>query len=343
MAKIIEGNDKSKVLRLLERIYAEKFEAIDVHALFFELREYSREHSLFRELAHFIAHPERNKGKFVDYFISYSEQVRFVWNYRINGETLNIFEPFPEYISNLLYNRVSKINKDKLQRNFNYTPSKLKKEIKRKILNNSNYSYFEKDISIQLKNVVLFCLSEIGVESEILNQSVIIDDIINTLKGINISFDEAKIRGKSDKIMLSILLLLHSKIIVIDNCNTEEQPYLSILFDGEENNVRNAKLGIFGILNSPTGDNIKIAFPIISTDLVLENYCDDVLLKEILKSKHNNEITRLLKFSDFKLTFAEKSDRRIQNAVIFIFRITASGKYRAIIFSVKDSTVHKKN
>jgi hypothetical protein len=72
-------------------------------------------------------------------------------------------------------------------------------------------------------------------------------------------------------------------------------------------------------------------------------YCDDNLLCKILNSDKNNEITRPLKFNDFKLSYTTKSKKKIKNAVIFIFRKKRNGSMRAEILSIKDSTKHSES
>jgi len=113
------------------------------------------------------------------------------------------------------------------------------------------------------------------------------------------------------------------------------------LFDKRINNIDEQHLGLYGILNLPEGDELKIAFPIISTNLLLSEYCDDYLLNDIINSKTNNEITCPLEFNKFKLSYSSKSKKEIKNAIIFILRQTENIKCRLEIFSLKDSNKHK--
>jgi hypothetical protein len=340
----LEGNDKNKIQRLIDKIISGKFDDNDIDVLLSGLRDYSKKDSLFRELAHFHAHPQiRDQGKFKEYFISYIQQVKFIWQYRFRGEKIDLYNPFPKYILDLLYEYINKIDKTLLQKKYNIVPHKLKKEINKNIVidDKNNTVYFKATISLQLYDIIIYCLKQIGGQKEILTQNMIINDIIYTIKNNDIIFDEDEFKKESNKIMYCILLLLHLKTIEIEENSKDEFPYCSILFDKKEKKGENIHLGLYGIMNSPEGDGIKIAFPLISTDLLLSEYCDENLLNEILTSGKNDEITRLLEFNNFKLRYAPKSKKEIKNAVVFIFRLMEDGKGRLEILSLKDSTQHR--
>jgi hypothetical protein len=343
MSIFLEGNDKNKIQRLTDKIISGKFDDNDIDILLSGLRDYSKKDSLFRELAHFHAHPKiRDKGKFKEYFISYGQQVKFIWQYRLHGEKINLYNSFQKYILDLIYYYINKIDKTLLQEKYNIVPHKLKKEINRNIVidNKNNTVYFKATTPLQLHDIIIYFLKQIGGQKEILTQNVIINDIIYTLKNNDIIFDENEFKKESNKIMYCILLLLHLKTIEIEENSKNEFPYCSILFDKKEKNIH---LGLYGIMNSPEGDDIKIAFPLISTDLLLSEFCDENLLNEILNSKKNDEITCLLEFNNFKLRYAPKSKKKIKNAVVFIFRLMENGKGRLEILSLKDSTKHKES
>jgi ribosomal protein S26 len=232
-----------------------------------------------------------------------------------------------------------------LQRKFNFTPHKLKKEINKHTIKDEKTDTisFMNSAFPKLYNVIIYCLNQIGIQKELLDQNIIIDDIIRTLKGNGILFNENEFKKMSNKIMLCILLLLHLSTLQIDEKSKEEMPYCSILVDKLGNTRDELYLGLYGILNSPEGDGIKLAFPIISTNLMLSEYCDDYLLNDMMNSKTNNEITCPLEFSNFKLSYSSKSKKEIKNAIIFILRDRGNGNKRLEIISLKDSTKHKES
>ncbi|WP_461256543.1 hypothetical protein [Treponema sp. R80B11-R83G3] len=345
MKNLPEGYSKSVITRLTNMIISGDFNDLNIRELLIELREYSDNNSIFRELAHFIAHHKegRKQGKFVDYIISYSQEVKFIWEYQINNKKFDLYKPFPKYILDIIYNKLNKIDRMELERKFNLTLHKIKKEIKKHIIEDekTNAVFFMNNAFPKLHNVIVYSLKQIGIQKEILDQNIIIDDIIKTLKNNDISFNENEFKKMSNKIIFCILLLLHLCPLQIDENSNEEKPYCSILVDKLGNNRNELYLELYGILNSPIGDDMKLAFPIISTNLLLSEYCDDNLLKDILSSKTNNEITRPLEFNNFKLSYSSKSKKDIKNAVIFIIRDRGDGNKRLEIISLKDSTKHK--
>jgi hypothetical protein len=337
---VLEGNDKAKVQRIVSEIINGNFSDISIDALLFELRDYSQKDSIFREIAHFIAHPERDKGKFRDFIMDYSQKVKFVWDYRVCGKKLDINAALPLYVFDLLFKEIKVINLN-LQNKYNITQHQLIKFIKKNIIKDELHATakFKSQLPSDKIEMITFCFSHIGEQKEILNEDIIINDIIKTLKENKILFDESSFKLQKNNIMLCILLLLHLKTLKIEESN-KELPYCSILYNNE-NDLDNTHLGLYGIMNSPEGDDIKIAFPLISTNLLLKQYCDEGLIYDIIKSGKKNEITRPLEFKNFKLIYSEKSKKSIRNAIIFIIKNEADGKLRMEIFSVKDSIVHK--
>ena len=343
MMNFLEANEKSVITRLVNKITSGDFEDLHVRQLLMELRDYSDKNSLFRELAHFIAHPGRDQGKFVEYIISYSQEIKFIWEYRMNTKQLDLYKSFPKYIMDCIYSKINKIDRMVLQNNFNFTPNKLKKEISKCLVVDeyTNTVFLKSDAFSKLHNVISYCLNQFGVQKELLDQNTIINDIIKTLKSNDIIFNENEFKKMSNNIMLCILLLLHLKTLQIDKNSNEEFPYCSILFNRLRNNIDELYLGLYGILNSPAYDDIKITFPIISTNLLLTEYCDSNLLNDIMNSDKNNEITRPLEFNNFKLSYSSKSKKEIKNAVIFVLRDMGNGILRFEILSLKDSKKHK--
>jgi hypothetical protein len=338
---MLEGNDKAKVQRIVSEIINGKFDDISIDALLFELRDYSQKESLFREIAHFIAHPEREKGEFRDFILNYSKKIKFVWDYRFRGKKLDINTVLPLYVLDLLYNEIKIIDDLIFQNKYNITKQQLLKFIKRNIVKDELHETvnFKYQLPFDKIQVITFCLSHIGEQKEILNEDIIINDIIKTLKENRISFDEKKFKLQSDKIMLCILLLLHLKTLKIEESD-EEIPYCSILYNNETE-LKNIHLGLYGIMNSPEGDYMKIAFPLISTNLLLTQWCDEELIYDTIQSNKKNEITRQLEFNNFKLTYSEKSKKNIKNAIIFVFKNDTEGKLKMEIIIIKDSAFHK--
>ena len=137
--------------------------------------------------------------------------------------------------------------------------------------------------------------------------------------------------------MICVLILLHLRGVETESNSKNELPYCSIFFDRARNNLY---LGLYGIINSPLYDDIKIAFPLIKTNLLVNDYIDYQLMHDISMSKANNEITRPLQLKNFKLSYSEKSRQTIKNAVIFYVRKMNDGRLRLEIVSLKESAKH---
>jgi len=346
MATTLVGNNKHVSQRLVDRITSGNFDDIDVRSLLFELREYSNDDSMFRELAHFIAHPDRNKGKFADYLISYSKKIKYFYEYNYNNKNIDLYKPFPYYIIECIINTIDHIDKTVLQKRFNSTSKILKKLIIKNTVvdKQDNTAYILSTAPIQIIFSIQYCFQQFFIQNEMLNQEIFIDNIIATLKKNNLTFNEIDIKNNSNKILLCILLLLHLRAFNIEDKNANKDlPYISILFDSSKYNIEQKYLGLYGIVNMPEFDNIKIAFPILTTNLLLTEYCDEKLLHDILTSNRNNEITRPLQFNNFKLEYSKINNQSSKSVIIFIFKKEDNTKHKMVIFSIIDGKRTDKN
>jgi len=71
MKNLPEIYKKNIITRLINKIVSGDFDDLTVRELLIELRDYSENNSLFRELANFITHPiERIKGMIFEYILS---------------------------------------------------------------------------------------------------------------------------------------------------------------------------------------------------------------------------------------------------------------------------------
>jgi hypothetical protein len=134
---MLEGNDRSKVQRTVSDIVAGNFDDRFIDVLFFNLRNYSKKDSLFREIAHFIAHPEREIGKFRDFILAYSKKVKFIWDFKVNKK-YDIHAIFPMYALDLLCQEIKLISNEILQKKYNMTQQQLIKLVKRNIVKYEN-------------------------------------------------------------------------------------------------------------------------------------------------------------------------------------------------------------
>ena len=134
--------------------------------------------------------------------------------------------------------------------------------------------------------------------NEIFNQDILINELILVIKGNSLTIDEKAFSLQSSRVTLCALLLLHDTKFDIKGhqvgcCRiASETPSVSLTFiplsevkgDGyfEDFIVREGSFGNLLVRGEIAIDDkqpdIVVSFPIMTTDLVVEEWCDDSLI-----------------------------------------------------------------
>lgn len=305
---------RSKVQKAIEKIESGTFDEFTIDSLFSGLRQYSEKSTLFRELADFIAHPdERNEGIVNESLEAFYLSIRFFTEYASTKTKLNLSTPFPAYIVKLMKYQIDKCDTNDLKNKFNVTRDKLKARIdtifsvdkktklastkKEKVLNN-NFP------------AIQFILSFIGSHPAF-EQKEILSEIVKVVKSNGLKVNEGLFLAQSEKIILLLLLIMHEAEFKHGgrvpgycriSCERTSISHNQRFIDSDGNPVDIEEsfghLQLVGHVVVPKdGNDLKVCYPILVTQLKVEAACDESLFViEAFSSEHPNMLCKKAKF-----------------------------------------------
>lgn len=284
--------EKAKVEKIILNIQSGKFNENDVDNLFIKLRPYSFGLLIFREIADFVAHnDERNRGLVNQSLKTMYLRMKFFREYNQENKEIDLGLPNPEWIRELFLLQVEKIDEGTLKKNTNYNKSELKKEInKAKKIESSFFKYERLDLKIL--NALNYIISFINANS-ICNQFQLIEEIVKVIEKNKLEYIRDDFLQQSDKIMLSILLLLHNSNF---NIKGEELAFCKIGSQKDSISYNTTFINSKGEIvkheeeygNLEIQGHVKLMFnekelgishTIIETNLNIEKWCEKEMFK----------------------------------------------------------------
>lgn len=286
--------EKTKAQKIINKIQTGNFDENDVDNLLMRLRASSHENIVFREIADFVAHNDkRDRGLTNQSLEAMYYSMKYFLEYTSPKISLDITKPFPIWIKTLIKYQIDKIDEEKLREKFFVGQGRLKiridkgfkddKKTKKTLLKNGK-------LSIETLRAIQYVMSFI-ISKEAFSQKDLIDQIINVLSQNKISFDKDKILTESNRITLCVLLLLHNskfdyKGHKLGYCSiSPEKESIShntnfIDNDGNKIDIHESfgNLQILGhVVLKKDGKDLTIAYPIMSTDLDVKEWCSETL------------------------------------------------------------------
>lgn len=305
--------EKTKAQKIINRIQTGIFDENDVDNLFMRLRASSYKNIIFREIADFVAHNDkRDRGLTNQSLEAMYYSIKYFLEYTSPNISLDIAKPFPIWIKKLIKYQVDKIDEEKLREKFSVGKGRLKIRIDKGFKDNkqTNKTLLKKDkLSMETLHAIQYVMSFI-ISKEAFSQMDLINQIIDVLYQNNISFDKDKILAQADKITLCVLLLLHNskfdykghklayctispeKESVSHNTNFIDQDGNEIDIDESFGNLQ----ALGNVVLNKNGQDLTIAYPIMSTELDVEKWCSETLFKiEPLGETNSNYLCKRLK------------------------------------------------
>lgn len=273
-----KSQERQKIQEILFRVEEDTFTPSDIDLLFIKLREFSIFGSVFHEISHFAAHNDnRDKGETFEFIRGFFNSFVFRIEH-IDGKTVSLESPIPAYIiETIKYNiKASKINfQAEYKCSFTSFDSKFK-NVFQKIKGTNSYK-----VKGTLKGTVaqvVYDMLQLLIALPLFNQDQIIDSILETLNKNNFKVNENLFRLRSDKIILFVILLLHSTEYNIDDHNRSK----SIIYINTDKDT----LELWAYIIAPTDSgSTKILFPLISTKINYSLFCtkklSDALFKDV--------------------------------------------------------------
>ena len=126
----LQIKDLAKLNQIIERIQAGRFDANDVDNLLMKLRAYAGEKTIFREVAHFVAHSDaRDRGLAQQSITAFVDSIQYFQEYVPGKRPLDLGVPFPEYIYRLFLSQALLSDERRLKADHKMSHSTLIKKI----------------------------------------------------------------------------------------------------------------------------------------------------------------------------------------------------------------------
>lgn len=212
---------KRSIERRLEEVQLETFSQDTIKLLLIEIREYLPSYSVLREIAHFVAHPERDRGSILE-TVNYAYNRSRVLFRQLDGNKtgkgleldidrlpLDIYETVVWHFTHI------KPNASKLQRfRRSFVLDKVRDSYRpRKPITDMIIKHIQEAIGI------------LSLQSAV-SQADMIQEVVAAVKSVGLGTYSEFILARQNQIMICILSMLHQSLFILKDGNTAEA-YLS--------------------------------------------------------------------------------------------------------------------
>lgn len=281
---------KYNIEQVLEQIHSGVFSTSTISGLLINIREHTESNSQLRDLCDTVAHGDsRDRGLILERFEYYYLRFKFHLEYTQKNKLLDLNFPLPAYVKQLLLCSLKQVtDKDLRKGKLKLSIQEAKSTLLNKIVllqdNNKCRTIHEDNDSLQnINSIVQFLLSRIIVKP-IFEISIIFRNLKSVLKQHNIRHEPNLFNTQINNITLCLLVILHNTIHKLKT-DQSYQVYTSIQTSIENNDLENPPLNLAGSIEIK---GHKFEFPILITNLLMLNYCDDQIIKLCSKGMPNN-------------------------------------------------------
>lgn len=271
----LHESTRIKLNTIVDKIQNGNIEEDDIELILIRLREYSLKDSIFREIAHFIAHSDRDSGKTFDSLYNVYCRMCAFMKYQHNNVQLEINKPLEKWEYDFIINQILICDSTKLKSETDMDNIQAINLIKRYVLK-KNGKYEVQVLGIE-KLIPIFqqAFGFIQIQ-ELFKSDHIIDSFIEVLERNDFKFEKDNIYKYSNIILLAILILMNKRTFKNEN-NILGKTVLYVPNDAFGNLENTIELR--GEILLPQGLNIVITLikmdinieSILSKDLIINN------------------------------------------------------------------------
>ena len=264
----------------LKKIENNNFHENDIYIIYLLLRQNinygnSSHENIVYELSNFVAHNNiRDRGIIIDAFPDFYYVSLYFFNYLLSGEKIDLTGKFQSNIKYLCLNKLNRMDEKTVKNIFGERKSILQRAINKAIIcDASNEAIIEKSAPKVIYDIILILLNRIPLDP-IFTDNDIIESLLKVLNMHNIKYNKHELLKQKEKIMLSILVLIHHTTITN---KLGIKIYCHIYFNIDTNNL-SLNLGYL----VPNNEWIGFMYEAISTKLNIYNFCSKKLIKRHL-------------------------------------------------------------
>ncbi len=322
---------RTKVQKAISKIESGEFDELVVDNLLGGLRQYSGKNLIFRELADFVAHSdERDEGVIYNSLEAFYLSIKYFTEFTSPEKSLNVSQPFPKYIIKLMKYQIDKCKNEDLKEKFNVTKERLKSRIDTMFsLEKKTGNALVKKEKVLRNNIdaLQHILGFIG-SYPAFEQENILSEVIGVIKANDLEIDEDQFRAQSEKIILSVLLLMHEAEFKYDastpgfckiSCDKTAISHNQRFVDSNGKPVeREESFGSLQLLGhvviQKDGKDLNVCYPVLSTTVKVDLACDDSIFGiEPLNDEHPNMYYKKANFEQ-ELILTENGQLGAKNA-----------------------------
>lgn len=303
---MMKFSEKTKTEDVIKRIQSGSFDTLDVDNLFSKLREYAPRDSVFKEIAHYLAHNrEREQGLTRQALYSFQLNLQFVTEYTLPKKPLDIYN-LPLWVKELMIFQTYKADEKIFREKYNMSADRIRKRIESRFKDdkkNKVTKYKKPRLSTEDSSIISDLLGVVHSQNAFTTEHVF-DDLFNILDKLNLNFDKEALLINKDKITLCIIYIINGTGFLLNNGSKA----LCVVSDDFEDKIERRKSGIknfnidekgeaipseededyFELGNlcilgqvevSYEGKSLPMSFPILSTDLDIRKWVHPSLME----------------------------------------------------------------
>jgi hypothetical protein len=198
LPRVIEVKAKKVIQKIEQGFFSED----DIKLLLIDLREYADTKSIFREIAHFIAHHKRDSG--LTFFSLYRVycRMRAYGEFQYNKKQLDLHKPIEKWFYDFVLFQLDEIESQILKKKYGFSRKHAKKIFK---------SFFaEETVNEELENILNEASSSIKIKP-LFSCNEIVSSFSETFKKLELLSDSSSFERQSKKLILSLLVLMHKR------------------------------------------------------------------------------------------------------------------------------------
>jgi hypothetical protein len=293
----MKGIEKSKAQKIIDKIQSGDFDENDIDNLFMRLRAYSNGNLVFREISDFVAHNDlRDRGLTNQSLQAMYYSIKYFMEYVSPKKSLDVTSPFPVWIKTLIQYQIDKIDENKLKAEHNVSRARLKSRVDNGFKvdkKNKTAVIKEGKLSDQTLSAIQYVMSFI-ISKVAFSQKELVQQLIKVIEENNLTHNKDTIEAQSNKIAISVILLLHKSEFDIKVRHVDK--------DGNDVEFEESfgKLQVNGyVLLDKDGTDLTVSHPIMSTELDAEDWCSETLFHiEPFSDQIPNHLCKRLKLTD---------------------------------------------
>ena len=269
--KVLPKAIEVKAKEAVQRIEQGNFSEDDIELLLIRLREYSDTKSIFKELAHFIAHHKRDSGlTFLSLYKVYC-RMRAYGEFQYHKKQIDLSKPIEKWFYDFILFQLDELESYILKKKYGFSRKQAKQKFKSFFCEEKDVYRCNKTPDEELANIINEASGFIKIKPLFSSEEIVVS-FLKTFKDLGLVTDPNDFKMQSDKLILGVLVLMHKREFHIGN-DVFGTTAVDFPTDGF-GRLKNMELR--GTLQIP--DLTDIVVTLIETPIDFENWGEDELL-----------------------------------------------------------------